>query len=137
MTTEHRKAPRRDVVRISREGAWGAVKYHHLLSCGHTETRQRASESKRLACAWCLRAKDKDNEIKALSPAKREPSESLDEAMVEGEINLSKIKASISAKFRIPIEAVDIVAVDDGGQLRISHALIFLSSADVSRIANT
>lgn len=49
MTTEHRKAPRRSVVEISREGAWGRVKYKHLLSCGHTETRPRAATSPTLA----------------------------------------------------------------------------------------
>jgi hypothetical protein len=134
VTTEHRKAPRQDVVQITREGAWGKVEYRHLLSCGHTETRARAASTPKLACAWCLRAVKKDGEMKALT-AGAVPTDIDDNVkFVEEEIDISKMKAAIASKFKIPLEAIDIVATDISGNLVVKHALVFLSSSDVARI---
>lgn len=137
MTTEHRKAPRREVISISREGAWGKVKYKHLLSCGHTEIRQRASSTPKLACAWCLRVVDKDVEIRALVSPPRPSVENIDEIIAKEEIDISRMKASIAVKFNIPIEAIDIRAEDVNGKLVVKNALLFLSSGDVARLSQT
>jgi hypothetical protein len=136
MTTEHRKAPRRDVVEISREGAWGRVKYKHLLSCGHTEVRPRAATSPKLACAWCLRAEAKNEEIKALGAGIQQIDASdINRKLATEEIDISRTKAIIATRFQIPIEAIDVVATDVNGNLVIQHALLFLSAADVARLS--
>lgn len=137
MTTEHRKAPRRQVVEISREGAWGKVKYRHLLSCGHTEVRARAASTPKLACAWCLRAVEKDVEIKALSAGVQSQIDDINEQLAKEEIDISKTKAAIALRFQIPQEAIDVVVADINGNLVIKHALLFLSAKDVSRLSGT
>lgn len=137
MTTEHRKAPRRDVVEISREGAWGKVKYRHLLSCGHTEVRARAASTPKLACAWCLKAVEKEGEMRALVAAPEQVYVDIDQKLAREETDISKIRATISSKFQIPLEAIDIVVNDVGGKLVIRHALVFLSAADVDRLGKT
>ena len=137
MTTEHRKAPRRDVVEISREGAWGKVKYRHLLSCGHTEVRARAASTPKLACAWCLKVVEKEGEMRALIAAPEQPYVDIDQKLAKEEIDISKIRATISSRFQIPLEAIDVVVNDVGGKLVIRHALVFLSSADVDRLGKT
>jgi hypothetical protein len=136
MTTEHRKAPRRSVVEISREGAWGRVKHKHLLSCGHTETRPRAATSPTLACAWCLRAEAKDEEIKALGAGAQLINEvDINQKLANEEIDISRTKAIIATRFQIPIEAIDVVVADVNGNLIIQHALLFLSGSDVARLS--
>lgn len=136
MTTEHRKAPRRSVVEISREGAWGRVKYKHLLSCGHTEIRARAATSPTLACAWCLRAEAKNEEIKALGAGAQIINEvDINQKLANEEIDISRTKAIIATRFQIPIEAIDVVVADVNGNLIIQHALLFLSASDVARLS--
>jgi hypothetical protein len=137
VTTEHRKAPRQEIVQISREGAWGKVKYRHLLSCGHTEVRARAATTPKLACAWCLRAVEKDGEMKALTAGIPTININLDEKNAAEEIDISRMKAAIASKFQIPLEAIDIVASDINGNLIVKNALVFLSSADVARLSRT
>ncbi len=136
MTTEHRKAPRRDVVEISREGAWGRVKYKHLLSCGHTEIRPRAATTPKLACAWCLKAEAKNQEMKALGAGVQTIQiDDINEKLAAEEIDISRTKAIIATRFQIPIEAIDVVATDVNGNLVIQHALLFLSASDVARLS--
>lgn len=136
MTTEHRKAPRRDVVDISREGAWGRVKYKHLLSCGHTEVRPRAATTPKLACAWCLKAEAKNQEMKALGAgAQAIQIDDINEKLATEEIDISRTKAIIATRFQIPIEAIDVIATDVNGNLVIQHALLFLSASDVARLS--
>lgn len=138
MTTEHRKAPRRDVVEISREGAWGRVKYKHLLSCGHIETRPRAASTPKLACAWCLRAESKNEELKALtSGIQLIDTSDINQKLANEEIDISRTKAIIASRFQIPIEAIDVVVSDVNGNLVIQHALLFLSGADVTRLSTS
>lgn len=136
MTTEHRKAPRRDVVEVSREGAWGRVKYKHLLSCGHTEIRPRAATTPKLACAWCLKAEAKNQEMKALGAGVQTIQiDDINEKLAAEEIDISRTKAIIATRFQIPIEAIDVVATDVNGNLVIQHALLFLSASDVARLS--
>lgn len=134
MTTEHRRAPRRDVLEIRRVGGWGSVVYHHVLSCGHIEKRPRASSAPKLACVWCLRAEEVKitMELLAAGPARNTSIDDDELATVETEAQM--IKATLSSKFGVPIDAVDVVMGDDGGNLRIRYATIFLTEKDVRRI---
>lgn len=133
MTTEHRKAPRREVVDIRRVGGWGAVVYHHVLSCGHIEKRPRASKAPKLACVFCLRA---DEVVKTMSslktPIKAEVLD--DEEYASFETRVQMIKASLASQMNIPIDAIDVAIADEAGILRIRYATIFLTEKDVRRI---
>ena len=137
MTTEHRRAPKREVVEISRTGAWGQVKYQHKLSCGHVESRPRASSSKTLACAWCLRAESYNKEILALSAPPVQIVPEQEQSIIDFETNVEKIRASISSKFSVPLDAVDINVSDMNGQLVIKSGMVFLSAHDIARISKS
>lgn len=124
------------MVEISREGAWGRVKYKHLLSCGHTEIRPRAATTPKLACAWCLKAEAKNQEMKALGAGVQTIQiDDINEKLAAEEIDISRTKAIIATRFQIPIEAIDVVATDVNGNLVIQHALLFLSASDVARLS--
>lgn len=134
MSTEHRRAPRREVVGITRTGAWGQVTYQHKLSCGHIESRPRASSSKMLACVWCLKAESINREILALSAPAIQIVPEVEQSINEFETDVEKIRAAISSRFSIPLDAVDIQVSDVGGQLVIKSGVIFLSAQDVARL---
>lgn len=134
MTTEHRRAPKRDVVEITRTGAWGHVKYQHKLSCGHIESRPRAASSKTLACAWCLRAEEIDLQIKSLAAPPTQITPEQEQSLTTFETSVEKLRAGLAAKFSVPLDAIDITAVDINGQLVIKSGLIFLSANDVARL---
>lgn len=135
MTTERRRSPRRKISEIKRVGAWGDVSYHHILACGHTEVRKRAASTSELACAWCLRAEQKDGEIRALTRFR--PARTEDEALADDEVKIERTRATLAARFSIPIDAVDILSEDISGQLIIRSATIFLSARDVTRLVDT
>lgn len=136
MTTEHRQAPRRKIIEIRRSGAWGKVKYEHVLECGHSETRTRASTAPKIACVWCLRSKFKQIEMKALStPAPI--NDSVDEMFLKAETEIGRVRAQISHEFKVPLEQVDVVATDVNGSTKINYVKVFLSPADVRRITQT
>lgn len=134
MSTERRRSPRRKVVEIKRIGAWGDVSYHHVLSCGHTEIRKRSSSTPELACAWCLRAETKNEEIKALT--RMRPVRTEDEALADDEVKIERTRAALASRFAIPIDAVDVLAEDISGELIIRSATIFLSAKDVARLVD-
>ncbi|MFM9052455.1 MAG: hypothetical protein ACKOKF_09120 [Bacteroidota bacterium] len=132
MTTERRKAPRRQISRIDKVGSWGNVLYHHHLECGHVEIRKRTAPAPQIACAWCLRANEKDKEIKRLiRPADISISEN---NIVDDEIKIEQARAAIASRFAVPLDAVDISSEDYAGQLIIRGATIYLSPEDVDRI---
>jgi hypothetical protein len=138
MTTEHRKAPKRAVVEILRVGEWGKVKYHHTLSCGHTEVRQRATTAPKLACVWCLRAEKKDEELRVLAPAAPEILPEvidIDATLSENEVQVARHRASLAKLMGVPMEAVDISVQWRGGSLVIQGAVVFLSANDVARLS--
>lgn len=137
MSTEHRRAPRREVVDISRTGAWGQVTYQHKLSCGHIESRPRASSSKMLACAWCLRAGEIQKEMLALSAPPVQIVPEVEQSINDFETDVEKIRAGISSKFSVPLDAVDINVLDVGGQLVIKSGIVFLSAQDIARLGKT
>jgi hypothetical protein len=137
MTTEHRRAPRREVVEITRTGKWGKVTYQHRLSCGHIESRPRAATSPTLACAWCLRASEKDKEMLSLAPPQGvnvffEQEE--EQSITDFDFFVEKLRSGIASKFSIPTDAVDIAVVDSNGKFVIKSAVVFLSPSDVARL---
>ena len=133
MTTEHRKAPRRDVVEIRRVGGWGSVSYHHILSCGHIEKRPRATKAPKLACVFCLRASEVVKTMSALgTPTKAEVLD--DEEYASFETKVQMMKASLASQLNVPIDAIDVAIVDESGILRVRYATIFLTEKDLRRI---
>jgi len=133
MTTERRKSPRRQVLRIEKVGSWGNVLYHHHLECGHVEIRNRVAPAQQIACAWCFRANEKDKEIKKLiRPTNISISEN---NIVDDEIRIEQSRAAIASRFAVPLDAVDISSEDYAGQLIIRGATIYLSPEDVDRIS--
>lgn len=135
MTTEHRRAPRRDVVSIERTGRWGQVTYQHKLSCGHVESRQRPAQSPTLACAWCLRINTLDKDFKAITaPQTPIHVKKEEQSIVDLEMDVEKLRAGIASKFSVPIDAVDISVQDIHGELVVTSAIVFLSAIDVGRL---
>lgn len=132
MTTERRKAPRRQIVKIDKIGSWGNVSYHHHLDCGHVEIRNRTAPAPQIACVWCLRAGEKEKELKLLI----RPSDiSIEErSLVDDEIKIERSRAAIASRFGVPLDAVDISSEDYAGKLIIRGATIYLSPEDVDRI---
>lgn len=131
MTTDHRKAPRRQILNVTKSGSWGNVAYHHELSCGHTEIRKRAATGD-IACAWCFRAKQRDAEMKSLV---RGPILLTDEPDLGlEEMRIDKTRATLSSRFGIPLDAVDVMAEDINGKLVIKNAVIYLSALDVEKL---
>lgn len=57
-----------------------------------------------------------------------------DDELASIETETQMMKASLSAHFGIPIDAVDVVMTDDAGNLRMRYANIFLTERDVRRI---
>jgi hypothetical protein len=57
-----------------------------------------------------------------------------DDELASIETETQMMKASLSAHFGIPIDAVDVVMTDDAGNLRMRYATIFLTERDVRRI---
>ena len=136
MSTEHRRAPRREVTEVTKTGSWGQVRYLHKLSCGHVESRARASSTKSLACAWCLRTEEKSSEIKALSSSSVYVfSEEEEQSLTDFEMTLEITRSGIASRFGIPLDAVDISVRDVDGKFVIKSAVVFLSSHDVARIS--
>lgn len=132
MTTEHRQAPRRKIVSIVREGQWGDVVYRHTLSCGHVEDRKRKSSAPKLACAWCLRALDKGKEIQLLLNGPQVLQ--TDEDLAQDETEIKTVRAKLSTKLNIPIDAIDLSVADVGGNLQIRYASILLNGEDIAKI---
>lgn len=135
MTTEHRKAPRRKVKEIRKVGTWGKVMYEHKLECGHTETRNRKATVPKIACAWCLRTSAKEIEIMSLAYPATMPDD-YDSQLMKSETEIERVRAKLSHEFRVPLEQVDVTAVDTSGKLQISGAFIWLSGAEVRRISD-
>jgi|LauGreDrversion4_2_1035121.scaffolds.fasta_scaffold01805_7 hypothetical protein len=134
MSTEHRKAPRKKILEIRKTGTWGNVQYVHILECGHSENRARASSAKELACVMCLRMKAKEIEMTSLS----NPSvfdESYDTNVNIKETRAQMIRAGIASSLKISHEAIDVVMRDVNGNLEISSVVLFLSATEASRIA--
>ena len=132
MTTERRKSPRRKITQVDKTGSWGNVSYHHHLSCGHIEIRKRPAATDQIACPWCLRAEEKNEEFKKF----KKPSifSITENNIIDDEIRIERSRAAIASNFGVPIDAVDVSVEDLSGQLIIMGATIYLSSEDVDKI---
>lgn len=134
MTTERRRAPRRKIVSVEKTGRWGQLSYVHNLACGHNDVRKRAATTDEIACMWCLRAEEKDKELKKLT-APAVQSVFYDDNLADQEIRIEKTRAALASRIGVPMEAVDISAEDISGELVIRSAIVYLSAKDVARIA--
>lgn len=132
-----RQAPKREVKEIRRVGTWGKITYEHVLECGHTERLPRASRAIKIACSWCVKAEQKDEELRSLVPKPRPLMDVFaEEDMSSDEIEVSRTRASLASLLGIPLDAVEILAIDSYGVLEIRSANIFLSASDIRKIIN-
>jgi hypothetical protein len=135
-----RQAPKREIKEIRRVGTWGKIQYEHILECGHTEKLLRASRAIRIACSWCVKAEEKDEEFRALIPQVQNITQSFEDIndidVSSGEIEVSRTRASLASILKIPLEAVHVVAIDSRGVLEIRSAYVFLSAGDIRKIIN-
>lgn len=132
-----KSAPRRTVVRIDREGAWGRVEYAHLLDCGHTERRKRPAKTAVLACAWCVVAEEQSEKMKALAVAPAQSGadddifDPLGISLAASEKAVAKLRGDLAGRFEVPLEYVDVVTSDDDGTLAVSYAVVFIPAGDI------
>lgn len=130
-----RQAPKRTVVEIRRRGSYGGVKYEHTLECGHTEVHARASKAKKIACSWCLRLSQDEVSAHRVAPTSLNMlAEEDDTSAASNEIEISRMRASIAAIIKVPVDAVEIVASQKYGVLEIRAAYVFLSAGDIRRL---
>lgn len=138
-----KKAPKRDVVEITRSGDWGNVVYQHRLSCGHVESRKRVAPAAQMACTWCVVAERKGDELRTLlTPQPRaemviDVTDMIDVASpdIAADEDAMRLKGSLSRSLGVPADAIDVVLEDADGQLSVSYAVVFLSAADAQRLA--
>lgn len=120
-----KRAPRRAVLDVIREGDWGEVTYRHRLSCGHTLVRKRQSPALHIACTECLKAV----RFKAKGPTLPEgPMEEID---FMAEIKHQHIQSKIAGMLGLEAFSVDLVTDSFGS---IKHGLVFLSADDIARL---
>lgn len=131
-------APRREVVEVVREGDWGDVTYRHRLKCGHSEVRKRPAKSDVMACESCLLAKHHITQTESPVTASVEVDVFFDPfeaemAFVEGEAG--RIRAGISSRLNVPLDAVDVVVGQVDGRLGIQSALVFLDATQARNLS--
>lgn len=90
-----------------------------------------------LACVWCLRAEQLDKEMLALSAPPVTIIPEKEQSINDFETDVEKIRAGISSKFSVPLDAVDIAVSDVNGQLVIKSGVVFLSALDIARLGKT
>ena len=130
-----RQAPKQAVKEIRRVGAWGNVRYQHILECGHSEYKPRASRADKLACMWCVKASEKDEEMQSFTaPPPSVIVQYIDDNTASSEINVSRVRASLASTMKVPLEAIEIVVSENRGVLEIKAAYVFLSAGDISRL---
>jgi len=138
-----KKAPKRDVVDITRSGEWGNVVYLHRLSCGHVESRKRIAPASQMACTWCVVAERKGDELRTmLTPQPRaelliDVTDMIDIASpdIAADQDAMRLKGSLCRALGVPADTIDIVLEDVDGQLTVSYAVVFLSAQDAHRLA--
>lgn len=140
MDVSNRKAPKREVVGIFKQGSWGKYEYAHQLDCGHTEMRKRAASTPKIACRLCVWAASKGEELKALVAVPQrtvmvdvDDVISVDEDHV-AEVEAGRLRAGLASNWGIPQEAIDVVVSDVDGRLVVSSVVVFLSGNDAKRL---
>lgn len=111
-------------------GSWGNVVYEHFLDCGHVERRPRAATSNSLACAWCLRSRAKELEMRALAS----PAKTVEPDLQHTEVEIAKVKAQLAHTLGVSLEQIEISVVDKFGEQKISGAVVFLSESNINKL---
>lgn len=141
MEVNIKKAPKRKVVRIDKQGEWGNLWYVHFLECGHSDVRKRAASTPTVACSDCVRAVAKGEELKALvAVPQRSVIMDVDDMIALDEdhaveVEAGSLKAGLASALSIPLESIDVVVSDVDGRLVVSSVVVFLSGKDANRIA--
>jgi hypothetical protein len=78
-----------------------------------------------------LRVEDKKDELSALAPVNNRADENFDEMFIKQLDNESRVRAEISKRLQVPVDAIDVTIDDISG---IRAARIFFSPSDVSRM---
>ena len=134
--SSRRGKPQREVKQISKIGAWGNIRYEHLLECGHVELLPRASRSTAIACSSCGQPIQQRQSADVSVFDRVLPESILDftDQASQDEIEIKRVQAAIASILGIPLEAISIVSSDAGGRLVIKSAYVFLSSSDIRKI---
>ena len=128
MTTKRAIAPKMAVVSVSRVGPWGSVYYHHLLECGHTESRRRCAKvGERIACIRCQEIVEHRSALTDRAISVQEPDSDVD--IAAGMSQESRIKANIASMLGIPAETIDVALYPT------RRITIFLSPSEVTRLS--
>ena len=128
MTTKRAIAPKMAVISVGRIGPWGSVYYHHLLECGHTESRRRCSKvGDRIACVRCQEIVEHRSTLAGQSTQNQEPDSDVDVAA--GMTQESRIRANIASMLGIPAETIDVALFPT------RRVMIFLSPSEVARLS--
>jgi hypothetical protein len=106
-----RKSPVRKIESVTRVGIWGTYAYAHVLSCGHTAYRKRAS-LKALKCEKCY-----------------EPP-----ADFENEVEVQVCKLNLASSLGCSPEDVNLNIDATNGPLRLQGAVVWLSAEQVQRL---
>jgi ppGpp synthetase/RelA/SpoT-type nucleotidyltranferase len=78
-----------------------------------------------------LRVEDKKDELSALVSTGNRTDENFDEMFIKQLDNESRVRAEISKRLQIPVDAIDVTIDDISG---IRAARVFFSPSDVSRM---
>lgn len=128
MATKRAIAPKMAVISVGRIGPWGSVYYHHLLECGHTESRRRCAKvGDRIACIRCQEIVEHRSSLADLVTQSQESDS--DEAIAAGMTQESRLKANIASMLGIPVDTIDI-SLHPTRQI-----IIFLSPQEVARLS--
>ena len=116
------------VMGVSRIGPWGSVFYHHLLECGHTESRRRCAKvGERIACIRCQEIVEHRSTLSDRVISSQEPDSDVDVAA--GMSQESRIRANIASILGIPAETIDVALYPT------RTVMIFLSPSEVARLS--
>lgn len=136
-------APRREVLEVVKVGDWGEVIYHHRLVCGHTETRKRHSPASHIACSGCVVARDfaqngpsRPSVAVATQPFVGDDSDFLVDDLGSVEAEAQRIAAGLAARFKVPLEAVDVAISAQAGRPEIAYAVLFLDASTARRLSS-
>lgn len=140
-----KKAPKQTVLEITRRGSWGQVIYSHKLDCGHIEERKRPAPTPTIACTRCVIAAAKNEELRQI------PTQPTRDVIIDvsdiidlshsgdliAEEDAQLIRAALSIKLGVPVDAIDTIMSDDNGTLTLDFVNVFLTARDARRLAQT
>jgi hypothetical protein len=83
-----------------------------------------------------LRTDGREEELRGLFSPQPTPLSSYDDgpSLVDEELRVEKIRATLAARFNVPIDAIGLSVEDVAGSLVVRNCVIYLSAADVTRI---